>query len=103
MFIAMNRFKIKKGNEEEFENIWRKRDTFLSDVKGFKQFNLVKRTNKNDEDGFTIFASHSVWTSEEDFKQWTRSEAFKRAHQSSDKHRDIYIGHPEFEGFEIIL
>tara|TARA_E500000178_G_scaffold254967_1_gene251491 strand:+ start:286 stop:447 length:162 start_codon:yes stop_codon:yes gene_type:complete len=42
MFIAMNRFKIVLGKEAEFEKVWRERDTHLSDVKGFKEFHLVK-------------------------------------------------------------
>ena len=28
MFVAMNRFKIVKGREKDFENVWRNRDTF---------------------------------------------------------------------------
>ena len=42
MFIAMNRFKIVPGKENEFENVWRERDTHLSNVPGFKEFHLVK-------------------------------------------------------------
>ena len=41
-FIAMNRFKIAIGREEDFENIWRNRETHLDDVDGFKKFNLLK-------------------------------------------------------------
>ena len=44
----MNRFKIVKGKEEIFENIWKKRDTHLNKVKGFKEFHLVKG-NENDD------------------------------------------------------
>ncbi len=29
MYIAMNRFKIVKGRESDFENIWKKRDSHL--------------------------------------------------------------------------
>ena len=36
MFIAMNRFKIVLGKEKDFENVWRKRDSYLDDVDGFK-------------------------------------------------------------------
>ena len=39
MFLAMNRFKIVKGCEEDFEKIWRERDTHLQGVEGFKEFN----------------------------------------------------------------
>ena len=42
MFIAMNRFKIVPGKEEQFEKVWRERDTHLSGVPGFKEFHLIK-------------------------------------------------------------
>ena len=60
MFIAMNRFKIVLGKEAKFEKVWKERDTHLSDVKGFKEFHLVKG-EKNDE--FSLYASHSIWNS----------------------------------------
>ena len=97
MFVAMNRFKIVKGKEVEFENVWKNRDTYLSNVPGFKTFNLVRGEEKND---FTLYASHTIWTSKEDFPNWTKSEAFKLAHQDAGKHRDIYLGPPVFESFE---
>ena len=34
-FIAMNRFKIALNRESDFENIWAKRETHLSNVPGF--------------------------------------------------------------------
>ena len=103
MFIAMNRFKILKGKEEEFEEIWRTRDTHLSDVKGFKQFNLIKSIDQKNDQEFTIFASHSVWASREDFIYWTQSDAFKKAHQNAGKRKDIYVEPPKFEGFEVVI
>ena len=60
----MNRFKIFKGKEVEFEKVWRERDTHLDGVTGFKEFHLVKG-EKNDE--FSLYASHSIWKSKEDF------------------------------------
>ena len=100
MFIAMNRFKIVLGKEAEFEKVWRERDTHLSDVKGFKEFHLVKG-EKNDE--FSLYASHSIWNSHKDFSNWTKSKAFRAAHKNAGSHSDIYIGHPVFEGFEVII
>ena len=35
MFIAMNRFRVKKGSEEAFEKVWLSRDTQLAKVPGF--------------------------------------------------------------------
>ena len=46
MYIAMNRFKITLGRENDFENIWKKRDTHLENVPGFKKFNLIKGKKK---------------------------------------------------------
>ena len=100
MFVAMNRFKIVKGKELEFENVWRNRDTHLSSVPGFKEFNLVKGEKK---DEYTLYASHSIWNSKEDFWNWTKSEEFRLAHKDAGKHKDLYIGSPDFEGFEKVL
>tara|TARA_B100001057_G_scaffold362578_1_gene365148 strand:- start:2096 stop:2398 length:303 start_codon:yes stop_codon:yes gene_type:complete len=100
MFIAMNRFKIVIGKEAEFEKIWRERDTHLSGVTGFKEFHLVKGEQNKE---FTLYASHSMWNSKADFINWTNSENFRLAHKNAGQHRDLYLGHPEFEGFEIVL
>ena len=53
MFVAMNRFKIVKGKETEFENVWKNRDSFLENVPGFKNFNLIKGEAKED---YTLYA-----------------------------------------------
>ena len=100
MFIAMNRFKIVKGKEIEFEKVWRERDTHLDGVTGFKEFHLVKG-EKNDE--FSLYASHSIWKSKEDFINWTKSEAFRLVHKNAGRHKDLYLGAPHFEGFEVVL
>ena len=100
MYIAMNRFKIVLGKENEFEEVWRNRDTHLNGVEGFKNFNLIKgATNEK----YSLYSSHSTWSSKEDFINWTKSEAFRLAHKDAGKHQDLYLGHPNFEGFEKIL
>jgi heme-degrading monooxygenase HmoA len=43
-----------------------------------------------------------MWQSQADFEAWTRSEAFRRAHRDAGQNRPLYLGHPEFEGFEVI-
>ena len=100
MFIAMNRFKIVLGKEKEFEDVWKNRDTHLKDVPGFKEFHLVK-DDTNDE--HTLYASHSIWNSKNDFINWTKSDAFRLAHKNSGQHKGLYLGHPNFEGFEVVI
>ena len=77
MYIAMNRFKIVPGREDEFEKVWRERDTHLSEVPGFKEFHLVKGEKTNE---FSLYASHSIWNSKADFINWTKSEAVSYTH-----------------------
>ena len=100
MYIAMNRFRIALGKEQAFIDIWKNRDTHLDSVPGFKEFNLLQGPS---DDECTLFASHSVWESAEAFGDWTRSEAFRRAHASAGGAKDIYLGPPQFEGFEVVL
>jgi hypothetical protein len=42
MFIAMNRFKVRKGSERDFEQVWLARQTHLEQVQGFMIFHLLK-------------------------------------------------------------
>lgn len=100
MYIAMNRFRIVRGKEKEFIEIWRNRETFLDEVPGIRSFNLLQGPTQED---FTLFSSHSVWDSEQAFIDWTHSEAFRKAHANAKPARDIYLGPPQFEGFTSVL
>lgn len=100
MFIAMNRFKIIPGNEESFLDIWRNRETYLDEVPGFKQFNLLKGPVTEE---YSLFASHSIWESRQAFEDWTKSEAFRKAHANAGTAKPVYLGKPEFEGFEVAI
>ncbi len=100
MFVAMNKFKIVLGKEEEFIGIWRNRDTYLQAVPGFVQFHLVKGDVSDD---FALFATHSIWDSRAAFENWTKSEAFRKAHANAGEIKGIYLGPPQFEGFESVL
>ncbi len=100
MYIAMNRFRIAVGRENVFEDLWRKRDSQLDGVPGFREFHLLHGVTG---DGATLYASHSVWDSREAFVAWTESEAFRNAHAQARAPEGTYLGHPVFEGFEVIL
>ena len=100
MYIAMNRFKIALGREKEFEEIWRKRESYLDDVNGFQKFNLLHGPS-NEE--FTLFISHSEWDSVESFTDWTSSDNFKKAHSQARSPEGLHLSHPSFEGFEVVI
>jgi len=95
MFIAMNRFQVVPGKESEFETMWKTRETYLSEVPGFKEFHLLRG------EGGT-FISHSTWESREAFAQWTESEAFRKAHAQGGS-KGLIQGPPVFSGYEVVL
>jgi heme-degrading monooxygenase HmoA len=100
MFIAMNRFRIAHGREEVFEQLWRTRDSQLEGVPGFREFHLLK--GPSDDEG-TLYASHTLWESRPAFDAWRESESFRKAHARARAPEGTYLGHPNFEGFEVIL
>ena len=100
MYIAMNRFRIALGREDDFEQLWRRRESQLDDVPGFREFHRLK--GPADEEA-VLYASHTVWESAEAFEAWTKSENFRKAHAKARAPEGTYLGHPRFEGFEVVL
>jgi len=98
MFIAMNRFQVKRGAEQAFEQVWLTRDSYLQTVPGFIEFRLLKGPQGEQH---TLYSSHSMWQSREAFENWTTSDAFRSAHREAGENRQLYVGHPQFEGFEV--
>src|SRR5215467_13594958 len=99
MFIAMNRFRVKRGSEEAFERVWLSRDSHLDQVPGFVEFHLLKGPETEEH---TLYASHTIWQSRAAFEAWTRSEAFRMAHKDAGQNKPLYLDHPQFEGFEVL-
>jgi heme-degrading monooxygenase HmoA len=79
MFIAMNRFKVIKGAEKDFEHVWLSRETHLDEMAGFVEFHLLKGPEKEDH---VLYSSH-------------------KAHAGAGGNKPLYLGHPEFEGFQV--
>lgn len=100
MFVAMNRFKVVRGGEAAFEEVWRNRETRLTETPGFKSFHLLRGAEKDDH---TLYASHTLWATKADFEAWTRSEQFRAAHKDAGRNKELYLGPPEFEGFDAVL
>jgi heme-degrading monooxygenase HmoA len=100
LFIAMNRFKVIKGNEAAFEELWRTRDSYLDDIEGLVEFSLLRGPGADDH---TLYASHSIWQNRAAFDTWIKSDAFRVVHHDVGDGKSLYIGHPQFEGFDTIL
>src|ERR1700745_881292 len=80
-------------------NVWLSRDTYLDKVPGFVEFHLLRGPEAEDH---TLYASHTVWANHAAFEAWTKSEAFRAAHQRAGTNKPLYLGTPQFEGFEVM-
>lgn len=98
MYLAMNRFEVKKDRAVDFEAMWIDRDSELPQMEGFVEFRLLKGPEYDD---YILYSSHTFWESEETFTAWTKSDSFRRAHArpKSGKSEPMTLGHPKFEGF----
>ncbi len=97
MFIATNIFTVVSGKEDEFEGIWRERQSHLKDVPGFVQFALLKC----DSDG--AYISHSTWESRDTFIAWTQSEAFAAGHRQGSSLMGVVAGPPQLKTYEALI
>ena len=99
MYIAMNRFKVLKDATKDFENVWFSRESYLHELPGFVAFHLLRGPEREDH---ILYSSHTIWRSHADFEAWTKSEAFRAAHHKAGDNKPLYLGHPQFEGFEVM-
>ena len=96
MFIAMNRFKVVPGKEDDFEQIWRGRQSHLKGVPGFVQFALLKSEAAGE------YISHSTWADREAFTAWTQSEAFAAGHRQGSL-AGILEGPPQVSTYGAVI
>jgi heme-degrading monooxygenase HmoA len=99
MYIAMNRFKVLKDQASAFEEVWKNRVSRLDEMSGFLVFHLLKGAEFEDH---ILYVSHTVWASKADFTAWTASEQFRAAHAHAGEERPKTLGHPQFEGFDVV-
>lgn len=91
MFVVTNRIPVAKGREAEFEARFRDRAGLVDSCPGFVWNRILRpvgrrldrRTGKVEEveeQGYYLI--QTCWRFEEDFWNWTQSEAFRQAHAS---------------------
>ncbi|MCL4188648.1 MAG: antibiotic biosynthesis monooxygenase [Rhodobacteraceae bacterium] len=99
MYLTMNRFRVRRGQEAVFEAVWTGRDSQLPAVRGFVAFHLMKGPEAAT---FTLYASHTLWETEDAFRAWSRSEAFRTAHRGAGALADICLEPPVLECFTAV-
>jgi heme-degrading monooxygenase HmoA len=95
MFIAMNTFKVASGKEQEFEEIWKNRETHLQSVPGIVRFSLLRGDAGE-------YISHSTWESRDAFMAWMQSPAFAAGHRGGSL-MGILEGPPTPKMFEAVI
>ncbi len=96
MFIAMNNFKVAEGKEDEFERIWKSRESYLAGVPGFVRFALLRGQGDGE------YISHSTWESQAAFVAWTQSEAFVAGHRQGSL-MGVLAGPPVVKLYEAVI
>lgn len=100
MFIAMNRFTVNSEYEQAFVSMWEERDSYLDGVRGFLKFHLLRGEEK---EGATVYATHTMWSSETDFHNWIKSDEFKKAHQGQKPKPEFFAAPPKLEMFAAVI
>lgn len=97
MYITMNRFRVSPGKEGDFEEMWRRRESYLQEVEGFVEFRLLRGPEGE-------YISHTLWESKEAFEGWVGSEAFHKAHaRAGQTPKDMFQGPSQFTAYEVLL
>mmetsp|Transcript_19999 Transcript_19999/g.28461 ORF Transcript_19999/g.28461 Transcript_19999/m.28461 type:complete len:313 (+) Transcript_19999:49-987(+) len=83
-YVATNRFAVRKGKEAKFEQRWTTRKSRLSNLEGFKYFQLMRRVSLDggiaDDESLGNYVSFTTWAEKKHFSSWRKGEAFKEAH-----------------------
>ncbi|MGY6694955.1 MAG: antibiotic biosynthesis monooxygenase family protein [Roseinatronobacter sp.] len=99
MYLTINRFKVRPGQEDAFEEIWTTRESKLPELDGFVEFHLFRGASSESE---TTYLSHTLWRDKAAFDAWARSQNFRGAHKGVRSHEDIYLGPPELEIYDSV-
>lgn len=108
MFISINHIPVKAGREKDFEQMFREREKAVENEPGFVSMDVLTPGKKQMMGGPPEAAGNEYqvltrWESEADFRNWLKSDAFKKAH-SREVDSTIFDGrsyltlHPAVEG-----
>lgn len=98
MIVTCNRIPVNPDHAAAFEERFADRSTLVDGMPGFISFQLLRP--KDPQDPYVVM---TFWETEEAFRAWTESDAFKEGHaRSSTLPRDAFLGHPKVEISEVI-
>ena len=90
MIVTCNRIPVNPEHTEAFESVFEARASLVDGMPGFIAFQLLRP--KKADDPYIVM---TFWESEEHFKAWTESDAFKEGHaRSGSLPPETFSGHP---------
>jgi heme-degrading monooxygenase HmoA len=99
MYLTINRFKVRPGQESAFEEIWTGRESKLPELDGFVEFHLFRGASTAEA---TVYLSHTLWRDKAAFDGWAKSQNFRGSHKGVRDHGAIYLGPPELEIYDSV-
>jgi len=84
-YIVMNNIPVADEGKPIFETGFSKKKQNIEAAKGFQTFRLLKPLDGN------TYIILSQWTSEEDYKNWTRSDVYSQEQQTVDVKKPAYF------------
>jgi heme oxygenase (mycobilin-producing) len=98
MIVTCNRIPVNPEHAAAFEQRFSDRASLVDSMPGFVSFQLLRPTKEGDP-----YVVMTFWKSQEHFKAWTESDAFKEGHARSGKlPPEAFSGHPKLELFQVI-
>ena len=98
MIVTCNRIPVNPERAAAFEERFADRASLVDGMPGFISFQLLRP--KNEGDPYVVM---TFWESDDHFKAWTVSAAFKEGHaRSGTLPPQTFAGHPKLEIFEVI-
>ncbi len=99
MFVTMNRIFVNQEHGSIFEERFRNRQHAVDQMPGFVRNIVLRPQAENDP-----YVVMTFWQSEEDFKNWVDSDAFKQGHaKSGTLPKDMFTQPGKLETFEAFL
>lgn len=95
MFVAMSRFRVANGMEEQVDHAFRNRPHEVDSVEGFVRMDVVRPVETPQE-----FLLITYWTDPDSYHRWHRSDAHHASHLHIPKGLKLAPGHTEVTYFE---
>lgn len=83
MYVSMNRLTVPADYQSHLERAFSESGDRMKNVPGFLEF-LFLAPSEGEE--YIVFTK---WESEQDYQNWTQSDAFKRAHAGSNPNSPV--------------